>query len=104
MLAGGMNLKLKNLMTPQNGPICAARVVHTGRLRDFFGFNRAKHAVLEAAILATRVHLLPPEELIRQVEALAIPVEKTAGPQEQEAFDLLRSYILQAISPDGSES
>src|SRR5262245_50309068 len=32
----------------------AAAVVHTGRLRDFFGFNRAKHAVLEAAILATR--------------------------------------------------
>ena len=36
-----------------------AEVVHIGRTRDFFGFNRAKHAVVEAAILATRLHLLP---------------------------------------------
>ncbi|HYT88719.1 MAG TPA: DUF447 domain-containing protein, partial [Gemmataceae bacterium] len=34
-------------------------VVHCGRLRDFFGFNRAKHAVVEAAILATRTDFLP---------------------------------------------
>src|SRR5262245_20720040 len=34
-------------------------VVHSGRRRDFFGFNRAKHAVLEAAILATRTAFLP---------------------------------------------
>src|SRR5437879_1956426 len=33
-------------------------IVHAERLRDFFGFNRAKHAVVEAAILATRLHLL----------------------------------------------
>ncbi len=33
--------------------------VAQGRLRDFFGFNRAKHAVVEAAILATRTAWLP---------------------------------------------
>ena len=60
-----------------------AKVVHVGRLRDVFGFNRAKHAVLEAAILATRIHLLPRDELERQFAALAIPVEKTAGPRER---------------------
>ena len=38
-----------------------AEVVHAGRLRDFFGFNRAKHAVVEAAILATRTDFLPLE-------------------------------------------
>src|SRR5690606_4864891 len=36
-----------------------ADVFERGRLRDFFGFNRAKHAVVEAAILATRLALLP---------------------------------------------
>src|SRR5687767_10471351 len=36
-----------------------AEVVHVGRLRDVFGFNRAKHAVVEAAILATRTAFLP---------------------------------------------
>lgn len=70
-----------------------ARVVHVGRLRDVFGFNRAKHAVLEAAILATRVHLIPREELERQFAALAIPVEKTAGPRERAAFALLRGFV-----------
>ena len=33
--------------------------VAQGRHRDFFGFNRAKHAVVEAAILATRADWLP---------------------------------------------
>lgn len=70
-----------------------ARVVHTGRLRDFFGFNRAKHAVLEAAILATRVHLLPRDEVQQQLAALKTPLEKTAGPQEREAFELLEHYV-----------
>src|SRR4051794_13131503 len=36
-----------------------AKVVHAARRRDFFGFNRAKHAVLEAAVLATRIAFLP---------------------------------------------
>lgn len=69
------------------------RVVHSGRLRDFFGFNRAKHAVLEAAILATRVHILPADEIRDQLAALKTPVEKTAGPDEVAAFDLLSKFL-----------
>lgn len=75
-----------------------ARVVHAGRIRDFFGFNRAKHAVVEAAILATRVHLLPRDEIRNQLAALRIPVEKTAGPEEAEAFELLVGYVAQCNS------
>jgi len=70
-----------------------SRVVHMGRLKDWFGFNRAKHAVLEAAILATRVHLLPPQEIIAQLEALSVPIQKTAGPQEHAAFELLMNFV-----------
>jgi len=73
-----------------------AKVVHVGRRRDFFGFNRAKHAVVEAAILATRLHLLGRDEILRQFELLRIPVEKTAGPREIEAFQLLESYVREA--------
>lgn len=75
-----------------------AVVVHTGRLRDVFGFNRAKHAVLEAAILATRVRILPGEDIRRQFDDLATIVEKTAGPREREAFELLRRYVSDAVS------
>lgn len=74
-----------------------ARVVHVGRLRDHFGFNRAKHAVLEAAILATRLHLLSREEVERQLTALRSPVEKTAGPQELAAFELICEHVARAV-------
>jgi hypothetical protein len=71
-------------------------VAHVGRLRDFFGFNRARHAVLEAAILATRTALLPPEQIEQELARLAVPVEKTGGPREKAAFVLLRRHVEEA--------
>jgi len=70
-----------------------ARTLEQGRNRDFFGFNRAKHAVLEAAILATRVQLLPADQIAADLDRLAPLVEKTGGPPERRAFDFLRNYI-----------
>lgn len=72
-----------------------AETLEMGRLRDFFGFNRAKHAVIEAAILATRAHLLPVATIIKAFETLKVIVLKTAGPAETEAFLLLESYVQQ---------
>lgn len=68
-------------------------VVHTGRLRDFFGFNRAKHAVVEAAILATRTDFLPLADIEADFRKLAVLVEKTGGPTEHEAFNFLREHL-----------
>ncbi len=68
-------------------------VVHRATLREFFGLNRAKHAVVEAAILATRLHLIPIAEIRADFDRLKILVEKTGGPAEQEAFAFLRAYI-----------
>jgi uncharacterized protein len=67
--------------------------VHAGRLRDFFGFNRAKHAVVEAAILATRTAFLPLEEIEAEFSKLAVIVAKTGGPQEKEAFAFLSQHL-----------
>ena len=68
-------------------------VVHRGTLRDFFGFNRAKHAVVEAAILATRIHLLPLEEIEAEYRKFAVIVQKTGGEQEKEAFAFLQEHL-----------
>jgi hypothetical protein len=68
-------------------------VVASGTLRDFFGFNRAKHAVIEAAILATRVGLLPMTEMTDALGRLQAPVEKTGGPDERLAFALLVDHV-----------
>jgi hypothetical protein len=68
-------------------------VVHRGTKREFLGFNRARHAVLEAAILATRTHLIPAAEIAREFERLQVIVDKTAGPRELEAMALLTDYV-----------
>jgi hypothetical protein len=68
-------------------------VVHRGTFREFFGLNRAKHAVVEAAILATRLHLLPIEEIRAEYRKLRVLVEKTGGPAEHAAFDFLTEHV-----------
>jgi hypothetical protein len=78
--------------TPPRSRI-GTRVVHRGFRREFLGFNRARHAVLEAAILATRTHLIPADEIRAELEKLQIIVDKTAGPREQEAMALLTTYV-----------
>jgi len=68
-------------------------VVAAGRQRDFWGFNRARHAVLEAAILATRVDFIPVQEIKRQFEPLRVNVDKTGGQTEKDAMTLLEQFI-----------
>jgi hypothetical protein len=78
-------------------------IVYTGRLRDFFGFNRAKHAVVEAAILATRTAFLPLDEIEAEYRKLAVLVEKTGGPQEHAAFAFLRQHLHKVTDPGCEE-
>jgi hypothetical protein len=70
-----------------------AEVMHVHQLRDFFGFNRAMHAVLEAAILATRTNFLPREQIEADYQRLGVLVAKTGSPREQEAFALLQEHV-----------
>ena len=69
------------------------QVVHSGRIRDFFGFNRAKAMVIEAAILATRLDFLPLEEILQQFEHFDNVISKTGGTAERDAFERLQAYI-----------
>ncbi len=69
-------------------------IVHRGERRPFFGFNRARHAVLEAAILATRLHLLSREDVLSALIPMRSAVEKTGGPQELSAFAMLDEFII----------
>jgi hypothetical protein len=69
------------------------RVVAEGRERDFLGFNRGKHAVIEASILATRVFLLGRDRVLEEIARLRPLVDKTGGPQEREAFDVLAEHV-----------
>jgi len=75
----------------------ACTVVAKGRIRDFFGFCRAKHAVVEAAILATRLEFLSADQVRDELRRLAVLIDKTAGPRERKAFDLLGEYVEERL-------
>jgi hypothetical protein len=82
-----------------------AHVVEYGRGRDFFGFNRAKHAVIEAAILATRMEFLDGSHIRGEFDRLAAIVQKTGGRQEHAAFDFLRQHVREQLaSKAGTET
>jgi hypothetical protein len=67
----------------------------------FRGFNRAQAAVVEAAILASRLGMLPREKVDAEMRYLAISVSKTAGPAELEAWGWLLERIEAHRATDG---
>jgi uncharacterized protein len=69
------------------------RVVGRGVEREFLGFNRARGAVIEAAILATRLHLHNPGEVGPALGRYAEIVSKTGGHREEEAMHYVRNYV-----------
>jgi uncharacterized protein len=86
--------------TPPRSRIDMA-VVHHGISREFIGFNRARHAVLEAAIYATRLHMLPRAFVEGELARLQVIVDKTAGAQEFEAMALLTEHVRTVpVAPD----
>jgi len=69
--------------------------VHAETHAPFRGFNRAQAAVVEAAILVSRLHMLPLEKIKREIAYLEIAVGKTAGPAEAEAWGWLMERIVE---------
>lgn len=65
------------------------RVVHEACHRPFQGFNRAQAAVIELAVLVSRLHMLPIEKIESEIRYLSIAIEKTAGSHELEAWGWL---------------
>ncbi|MDH6234389.1 hypothetical protein M2281_005007 [Mesorhizobium soli] len=70
------------------------RVVAEETHAPFTGFNRAKAAVLELAILVSRLGMLPREKIEAEITYLAIAIEKTAGPDEKEAWGWLMEKVI----------
>ena len=73
-----------------------AQAVHA----PFPGHNRAFAAVVEAAVLTSRLDLLPRSEIDAEFARLRIVVAKTAGPHEAEAFGWLEAKVAaHVVSP-----
>ncbi|MGH6734678.1 MAG: DUF447 domain-containing protein [Methyloceanibacter sp.] len=86
-------LEVASVEEDDQRPRFHCRVVYEASHAPFKGFNRAQAAVIEAAILASRLHMLPREKIEQELAYLQIAVEKTAGPREHEAWRLLVEKI-----------
>lgn len=74
-------------------PKLYCKLIHSENHAPFQGFNRAQYAVLEAAILVSRLTMLPMEKIQSELDYLKIGLEKTAGEREREAWDWLMAVI-----------
>ena len=75
-------------------PRIYCRVLHEANHRPFAGLNRARAAVLELAILVSRLEMLPRDKLDSEMAYLRIAMDKTAGPAEWEAWTWLEERVI----------
>lgn len=88
-LAGALvhlELRLDRVEDDPVRPRLICRQVHAETHAPFRGFNRAQAAVIEACILASRLGMIPEEKIRGEVAYLTIAIDKTAGPEELEAW------------------
>lgn len=88
-------LQVVAVVEDEQRPRFRCAVVHEENHRPFHGFNRAQAAVVEAAILVSRLHMLPPDKIECEIGYLQIAIDKTAGPRERQAWDWLMERIAE---------
>ncbi len=88
-----VELEVSHVEEDELRPRFHCRIVHEASHAPFKGFNRAQAAVIETAILASRLKMLPREKVEQELAYLQIAVAKTAGPREHEAWRLLVEKI-----------
>jgi hypothetical protein len=92
-------LRLADLVEDAQRPTLRLARVREVQHSAFPGFNRAQAAVIEAAVLVSRLHLLPGEKIDREMAYLQIAVDKTAGPPERQAWAWLQEAVARHRAP-----
>jgi uncharacterized protein len=93
-------LRLADLQDDATRPTLRMECVHREIHAPFAGFNRAQAAVVEGAILVSRLFMLPAEKVDSEVAYLQIAIDKTAGAIELEAW----KWLLRAIEQHRAKS
>jgi len=84
-----IELRLAERVDDAQRPVLRMARVHEAAHANFAGFNRAQAAVIEGAVLVSRLHMLPPHKVDSEMAYLRIAIDKTAGPAEHEAWGWL---------------
>jgi len=87
-------LKLVKVEDDALRPQLFLEVVYEAQHASFQGFNRAQAAVIELAVLVSRLKRLPMEKIQQEMDYLRIAIDKTAGERELEAW----SWLTEAVS------
>ena len=88
-----VELRLAQQVDDAQRPVLRMARVLDATHAPFLGLNRAQAAVLEGAVLVSRLHMLPPDKVDTEMAYLQIAVDKTAGAHEHEAWGWLREAV-----------
>ncbi len=86
-------LELIDIEHDEQRPRLICTLVHQQNHQPFQGFNRAQHAVIEAAILISRLSMLPWDKVSNELDYLQIAIDKCAGDRELEAWGWLMETV-----------
>lgn len=86
-------LQVVSITQDEMRPRYFCKVVTEATHAPFTGMNRARAAVLELAILVSRLHMLPKEKIDAEIAYLTIAIDKTSGPDERQAWDWLMERV-----------
>jgi hypothetical protein len=87
-------LQLVKVEDDELRPQLFLEVVYEAQHASFQGFNRAQAAVIELAVLVSRLKRLPMEKIQQEMDYLQIAIDKTAGARELEAW----SWLTEAVT------
>lgn len=97
---GYLDLEVIEAVEDPVRPRFVCRVAHAATLKAYPGFNRAFAAVVEGAVLVSRLRLLPRARIEEEMARLAVVVDKTADAREREAW----SWLAQAAEEFWTEA
>jgi hypothetical protein len=95
---GHVQLRLVEQIDDAQRPLLRLRRAAAAQDGIFQGMNRAQAAVVEAAVLVSRLHMLPRAKLESEWAWLQIAIDKTAGPSELEAWGWLDNALRQHLA------
>jgi hypothetical protein len=90
---GHVELRLETQTDDPQRPVLLMGRVQERQHAPFIGFNRAQAAVIEGAVLVSRLHMLPRDKIDSEMRYLQIAIDKTAGPAEHEAWRWLNEAV-----------
>ena len=97
-------LKLVKVLEDSQRPQLLMEVIHEVQHQPFKGFNRAQAAVIELAVLVSRLERLPKDKVLSEMAYLQIAIDKTAGERELQAWGWLVEKVENFYAAQSGEN